>query len=122
MKSIIGLLAFSLMTSTAFAAAANKVLVCKSTNQKLETTISVKELNNGSYIMTVYKTISGHAVAPYSEIATQLRGTRGSVVAYGNKEQTLTLLLNLSRRNSEGKFLGTYTNSIQKEVLEVTCN
>ncbi len=121
MNSISGFLAFALATSSAVVADAGQDLVCYNMTQKLETTVAVKKISNNSYVMTVYKTIAGHAVTPHSEMATQLHGSRGSVLAFGNREQTLTLVLNLSRRNSAGKIVGTYTNSIQKEILEVTC-
>lgn len=119
MKNSLPILSLSLLIgSTGFA---KTLFVCENLTQARETTVVIKETAPSSYKMIIYRTISGHATTPETVTVYPLSGTRGSVVAYGDQKQNKVLMMNLSDRNQKGEVTGTYRDSIQKDVLEVSC-
>ena len=121
MKSFLKFSAFILVTITTIAASAGQDLICENYTQTKETLISVKNLKNGLLELTIYRSVSGHAMKPQSVEVHQLQGSRGPVLAYGNKDQNQVLILDLKTKNSKGETTATYTNSIQKENLILIC-
>lgn len=106
---------------SAISHAAPAAMVCKSVGTGRSVTVTLSPSVSGVSEMAVNRTIGTRSF--YEKVlVSELPGTRGPVVAYGDALQRKTLVLNLNdRKQGQSLIPGKFTDLSTQEITTVYC-
>lgn len=124
MKIAFQVLFFSITFASSFAGAQvefKELFVCSSQEGLFSTTLVVLELPKNQKQIRLYRNIQGHTLTPEVFEAFELPGTRGPVVALGDRAGQRFFRANFLNRDQNNQFKASYTDSLIHSTDHLTC-
>jgi hypothetical protein len=123
MKKSFSLVLAALTFSSAVSMASSQdTLVCKTSEGHREITVTLAETSARAYQLSIYRVIAGRALPTETVKVSELPGSRGAVVAFGNDGQKRILRINLNGRVANSVAMpAEFVDVSSRETLRLQC-